>query len=127
MWGVTDAQLRAGYREHGDLGDALGPYLREPIDLGLFREALTPATLAALFDEIAAASGKSAGKRRLHLCERILGACTDPLEATYVIKIMTGDLRIGLREGLVHDAIAAAFDLPLARIAARGDDCRRRG
>ena len=115
-WGVTDTQLRAGYREHGDLGDALGPHVREPVDLGLFRESLTPASLAALFDDVAAASGKSAGKRRLHLCERILGACRDPLEATYVIKIMTGDLRIGLREGLVHDAIAAAFDVALARI-----------
>ncbi len=116
VWGVTDAQLRAGYREHGDLGDALGPHVRESADLGLFREPLTPASLAAIFDEIASASGKSAGKRRLHLCERILGACTDPLEATYVIKIMTGDLRIGLREGLVHDAISAAFDATLARI-----------
>ncbi len=116
VWGISDAQLRAGYREHGDLGDALGPLLREPADLGLFRESLTPASLAAVFDEIAAASGKSAGKRRRLLCERILGACTDPLEATYVIKIMTGDLRIGLREGLVLDAIAAAFDQTPARI-----------
>jgi DNA ligase 1 len=116
VWGVTDAQLRAGYREHGDLGDALGSHVREPVDLGLFRDSLTPATLATIFDEIAAASGKSAGKKRLHLCERILGACVDPLEATYVIKIMTGDLRIGLREGLVHDAIASAFGAPLARV-----------
>ncbi|HTZ53558.1 MAG TPA: ATP-dependent DNA ligase [Candidatus Acidoferrum sp.] len=116
VWGVTDAQLRAGYREYGDLGDALGPHVREPVDPGLFRESLTPASLAVIFDEIADTSGKSAGKRRLHLCERILRACRDPLEATYVIKIMTGDLRIGLREGLVHDAVAAAFDVPLARI-----------
>jgi DNA ligase 1 len=117
VWGVTDAQLRAGYREHGDLGDALGPLVREPVSLGLFRdERLTPASLAAIFEEIAAAAGRSAGKRRLGLCERILGACTDPLEATYVIKIMTGDLRIGLREGLVHDAVAAAFDQTPERI-----------
>lgn len=110
VWRVTDAQLRAGYREHGDLGDALGPLLREPANLGLFRdERLTPATLAATFEEIAAATGRSAGKRRLHLCERILGACTDPLEATYVVKIMTGDLRIGSREGLALDAVAEAF------------------
>jgi DNA ligase 1 len=115
-WGVTDAQLSAGYREHGDLGDALGPLLREPADLGLFRERLTPARLSTIFEEIAAASGSSAGKRRLHLCERILGACSDPLEATYTIKIMTGDLRIGLREGLVHDAIAAAFGVTLAHV-----------
>jgi DNA ligase-1 len=116
VWGVTDAQLRAGYREHGDLGDALGPLVREPVDLGLFREQLTPASLAAIFEEIAAAAGRSAGKRRLHLCERILGACTDPREATYVVKIMTGDLRIGLRAGLVDEAIAAAFDQTPERI-----------
>ncbi len=117
VWGVTGAQLRAGYREHGDLGDALGPLVREPANLGLFRDdGLTPVSLAAIFDEIAAASGRSAGKRRLHLCERILGACTEPLEATYVIKIMTGDLRIGLREGLVLDAVAAAFDQEPPRI-----------
>ena len=45
-----------------------------------------------------------------------MGACTEPLEATYVIKIMTGDLRIGLREGLVLDAVAAAFDQEPPRI-----------
>ncbi|HTW82907.1 MAG TPA: ATP-dependent DNA ligase [Candidatus Sulfotelmatobacter sp.] len=117
VWGVTAAQLRAGYREHGDLGDALGPLARESVDLALFHdERLTPSSLAAIFEEIAAASGRAAGKRRLHLCERILAACGDPLEATYVIKIMTGDLRIGLREGLVLDAIAAAFDETQERI-----------
>ncbi|MDP9253757.1 MAG: ATP-dependent DNA ligase [Verrucomicrobiota bacterium] len=35
------------------------------------------------------------------------------LEAQYVVKILTGDLRIGLGEGLVEEAIAAAFDAPL--------------
>lgn len=109
-WGFTAADLSAGYRATGDLGAALGPFVRPPVDLGLFRELLSPERLKALLDEIADASGKSAGRKRVLLCERILGACTDPLEATYVIKIMTGDLRIGLREGLVVDAIAAAFD-----------------
>jgi DNA ligase-1 len=117
VWGVTEAQLRAGYREHGDLGDALGPLVQEPTDLGLFRdERLTPVSLAAIFEEIAAASGRAAGKRRLHLCERILNACNDAIEATYVIKIMTGDLRIGLREGLVLDAVASAFEQTQERI-----------
>jgi DNA ligase-1 len=115
-WGVTDAQLSAGYREHGDLGETLGPLVREPAELALFRDRLTPASLAAIFEEIAAASGKSAGRRRALLCERILGACSDPLEATYTIKVMTGELRIGLKEGLVHDAIANAFDEPAAAV-----------
>ena len=109
VWGVTDAQLGSAYREHGDLGAALCAFVRPPADLGLFTETLTPASLHVLFEEVARASGKTAGKKRLVLCERILGSCRDPLEAKYVIKIMTGDLRIGLREGLVVEAVAAAF------------------
>ena len=108
-WGVDDAALGVAYRATGDLGAALGPFLRPSHDLGLFRETLTPARLYALLDEIADASGKNAQKRRRILCERIFSACTDPLEATYVVKIMTGELRIGLREGLVVDAVAQAF------------------
>ena len=34
-------------------------------------------------------------------------------EGQYLIKILTGDLRIGLREGLVEEAIAKAFGAPL--------------
>ena len=109
-WGVGEAALARAYREHGDLGAALGPFVRPPMSLALFSETLTPALLFAILEEIAAASGKAAGKKREALCRRILSACTDAVEATYVVKIMTGDLRIGLREGLIIDAIAAAFD-----------------
>lgn len=109
-WDIREGQLASGYREHGDLGAALGPLVRPPMHLALFTETLTPALLYAIFEEIAAASGKAAGRKREALCARILQACSDPVEATYVIKIMTGDLRIGLREGLIVDAIATAFE-----------------
>ncbi len=108
-WGVDDAALGVAYRATGDLGAALGPFVRPAHDLGLFREELTPARLYTLLLEIADAAGKNAQKRRRILCERIFSACSDQLEATYVIKIMTGELRIGLREGLVVDAVAQAF------------------
>ena len=117
-WGVDADALRAAYRETGDLGASLGPFVRPALDLGLFRETLTPARLGELLEAIAAASGKNAQKRRQVLCEQILAACTDPLEATYVIKIVAGELRIGLREGLIADAVAEAF-------AARATDVRR--
>jgi DNA ligase-1 len=108
-WGVDPDALRAAYRETGDLGASLGPFVRPSLDLGLFRETLTPARLSALLEQIAAASGKSAQKRRQVVCEQILAACSEPLEATYVIKIVAGELRIGLREGLIADAVAEAF------------------
>jgi DNA ligase-1 len=111
VWGFTDADLGSGYRATGDLGAALGPLVRPPRAATLFGDdRLTPATLDVLFGEIAAASGKRSGARREAVLERILRACDEPLVATYVIKIVTGDLRVGLREGLVIDAIARAFD-----------------
>lgn len=108
-WDVPEDELASSYGEHRDLGAALGPFVRPSFDLGLASEMLTPSALYAIFEEIAAAKGKSAGRKREALCERILRACSESLEATYVVKILTGDLRIGLREGLILEAIAAAF------------------
>jgi DNA ligase-1 len=109
-WGVDGTLVSIAYRETGDLGEALARVAREPTALGLFAETLTPATFAGMLDDLASASGKAAGKRREGVCERAFRACRRPREVAYVVKILTGDLRIGLREGLVLDAIALAFD-----------------
>ncbi|MFY9663216.1 MAG: ATP-dependent DNA ligase [Candidatus Cybelea sp.] len=109
VWGFDDAALGRSYRATGDLGTALGPLVAPVHDAMLFRDRLTPASLDVFFGEIAAASGKRAGRRREAVLERVLRACEDPLVATYVVKIVTGDLRVGLREGLVLEAIASAF------------------
>ncbi|MBV9718864.1 MAG: ATP-dependent DNA ligase [Candidatus Eremiobacteraeota bacterium] len=111
VWEFDDATLGENYRATGDLGAALAPLVRAPADAMLFRDRLTPASLDALFGEIASASGKRANRRREALLERIFRACDDPVVATYVVKIITGDLRVGSREGLVLDAIARAFEV----------------
>jgi DNA ligase 1 len=116
IWRFDDAELAAAYRTTGDFGAALGPLVRPPHDAMLFRDRLTPATLDVFFGEIAAAAGKGASRRREAVLERILRACENPLVATYGVKIVTGDLRVGLRGGLVLDAIAAPFDADAAAV-----------
>ncbi|HEX4012711.1 MAG TPA: ATP-dependent DNA ligase [Candidatus Cybelea sp.] len=116
IWRFDDAALRAAYRETGDLGDALGKLVRDPGDAMLFGDRLTPALLDTLFAEMADASGKRSGRRRAAVLERILRACDDPPIATYVVKIITGDLRVGLREGLVLEAIGEAFGAPAEEV-----------
>jgi len=98
--GRTESELAAAYREHGDLGAVAGAVLPERT-----RGDQQPSGIQKQFREIAAARGPTAKGAIVH---QLLSTIA-PLEAKYVIKIMTGDLRIGLKESLVEEAIAKAF------------------
>jgi DNA ligase-1 len=101
--GKGDVALTAAYRRHGDLGAAAQEVLQATAPA---ESSLTVPELAASFDELARTSGAA---YKLSLLEKLLRRAT-ALEAKYVIKIISGDLRIGLRESLVEEAIAKAFD-----------------
>jgi DNA ligase 1 len=105
--GMDEAALTAVYRERGDLGAVAGAVLPKQAAQGL-----NVLEVGNIFREIAAARG-SAAKTEL---VRDLLAHSTPLEAKYVIKIMTGDLRIGLKESLVEEAIAKAYGGTLAEV-----------
>jgi len=62
--------------------------------------------IAGFFDVLAATPGPAQKLTLLQDCLRDLA----PVEAKYLIKILTGDLRIGLRDGLVEEAIALACE-----------------
>jgi len=112
--GKSEKELTAAYREYGDLGAVAAAVLpsgsvnlREET-----RDDLPLTSVQKAFREIAAARGPAAkGALVRQLLSRIA-----PLEAKYIVKIMTGDLRIGLKESLVEEAIARAFDAPLKEV-----------
>src|SRR5258708_5352324 len=119
LWGIvahlsgrTDKELTAAYRKLGDLGAVAGAVLRDDSDPGSGGPALSevewgphpPSKVQEVFREVSAARGPAAKGA-------IVGALLNeisPTEAKYIIKIMTGDLRIGLKESLVEEAIARA-------------------
>ncbi len=124
--GRSEAELTAAYREHGDLGDVAEAVLPPSsvtahVGTGALARpgrakpgsaALSLSEVAAKFREIAAARGAAA---KAALTRELLSQAT-PLEAKYIIKIMTGDLRIGLKESLVEEAIAKAFGGTLGEV-----------
>jgi DNA ligase 1 len=105
--GKSEPQLSAIYHTRGDAGavaaDALPAKAESLISLSDVRRAFT---------EIAAARGPSP---KAALLRQLLTRAT-PLEAKYIVKIISGDLRIGLKESLVEEAIAKAFDAPLDQV-----------
>ncbi len=106
------AALTRAYDRHSDLGRAVGEVLAEAGHRPHPAAIPRPAEVAAAFAEIESTSGPAAKTERL----RDLLARCDPLTATYVVKVLTGELRIGLRDGLVEAAIAAAFGRSLEAV-----------
>jgi DNA ligase 1 len=105
--GRDEAELAAAYRKHGDLGAVAGEVLPERSGQGL-----GVLEVAGSFRQIAAVRGPAA---KTELVRDLLLRAT-PLEAKYIVKIMTGDLRIGLKESLVEDAIARAYGATLPEV-----------
>jgi len=98
--GKSEAALTAAYRKHGDLGAVAGEVLAESSGQGL-----NVLEVARNFRQIAEARGLAAKTTLVH----DLLARSTPLEAKYIVKVITGDLRIGLKESLVEEAIAKAY------------------
>ena len=106
---VPRAALGEAYDRSSDLGIAVADVLRAAGHAPPPETSPTLPEVAAAFAEIEQASGPA----RKSAILRALLERADPLTAKYIVKVLGGDLRIGLREGLVEAAIARAFDRPL--------------
>lgn len=105
----AEEELRTLAVRLGDMGDVVAELLaRRPAP----EPNWTLPQLQALFDELAATSGSKAKTKRLIAA---LAEWTPP-EARYASKLLLGELRIGLREGLVEDALARLYRCPLDEV-----------
>jgi DNA ligase 1 len=107
--GKSEAELTEIYRRHGDAGSVAAEALAATAKS---HSGLSLTEVQQAFFEIASARGPSLKAARLgRLVERAA-----PLEAKYIVKIISGDLRVGLKESLVEEAIARAFEVPLDQV-----------
>jgi DNA ligase-1 len=110
--GSPAGALGAAYDHSSDLGQAVADVLATrpgAVDL-----SLSP-SLAEVADAFAAMEASSGPAAKAAVFAALLERC-DSLSAKYVVKILTGELRIGLREGLLEAAIAEAFGRPQAAV-----------
>ena len=102
------------YRETGDMGSTVAAmlenagYLPEPPPLSLVE-------IHQRLAEVIAASGKDSRSGKRILLEKLWRRLS-PIEIKFLIRLFTGDLRVGLKEGLVEAALAGAFEAPLAQV-----------
>lgn len=104
-----DSDVAKAYDRHGDFGGALADLMEAGPQRSLFHAPLTLTTVASTFAQAARCSGSGATRAREALFAGLLADAT-PLEAKYLVKLVTGELRMGFKEALVVDALAVAFD-----------------
>jgi DNA ligase-1 len=104
--------LRPRYVRLGDSGEVAYEAILE-IKGDQLIPAITLAETESLIERLSEMKGT---KNKKALLTGVLADAT-ALEAKYLVKLLVGDLRIGLKEGLVEDAIARAFGQPLASVA----------
>ena len=115
--GHHEGDFRAAYRRFGDSGDTAEALLAAPKKSAPSPSPSAPAPLplSDLESLLARLAATAAPAEKLALLTTTLRRLT-PLAAKYLIKIITGDLRIGLREGLVEEAVAAASTRPVEAV-----------
>ncbi|HVS49670.1 MAG TPA: ATP-dependent DNA ligase [Candidatus Dormibacteraeota bacterium] len=100
-------ELSSIFRKHSDLGDWAG----EALEGRTQPEAISLREIEETLEAIRTARGAAKAKPLEQLLRRL-----DPEAARFFVKIISGELRIGLSEGLVEAAIAQAFDVPITQV-----------
>jgi DNA ligase-1 len=108
LTGRGSDDLSAVYRKHGDLGAMAD----EVLPSRATNEKLSLGEVTRAFEELAASRGPS---QKLAVLGELLRKA-EAVVAKYIVKILTGELRIGLKENLVEEAIARAFDQPVEQV-----------
>jgi ATP-dependent DNA ligase len=109
--GFSPEDLYPRYVRLGDPGDLAAEIIKEA------KRSVQPTISLAETESLIARLSETRGIRnKTALLSAVLYRATS-LEAKYLVKLLAGDLRIGLREGLVEDAIARVFGQSLEDVA----------
>jgi DNA ligase-1 len=104
--GVETSEVVARLREAGDLGQATEQLLAEAA--GDREPRLQVAEVVDTLHQIAGAEGPGSQGRKLDLLAGLLGLAT-PLEARYLLRLVTGSLRLGIGTPTILDALAQVY------------------
>jgi len=108
--GYSSSEIDKLMKQIGDLGEVARNLLEKKKQVTLFAE---PLTVKKVFENVKALpeiTGEGSVDRKIAAIAELLTSST-PLEAKYVTRTVLGDLRVGVAEGRLRDAIASAFNV----------------
>jgi len=108
--GNSEKEIVDKFKKTGDLGLTVEFFIEKKKQRTLGEEELTVRKVFDNFRKIAEQEGSGSQDRKLNLLAELL-ASAKAKEARYVARTVLEQLRVGVAEGIVRDAVAKAFDL----------------
>ena len=108
--GVTVDKVEDAVRDEGDIGAAAEKLYAKKSQMTFFSQPLTVNFVYTQLRKLATISGsRSTAKKISNILELLSSASA--LEAKYICRTILEELRIGVGEGIIRDAISQAFDV----------------
>jgi DNA ligase-1 len=106
--GLPLSTIEEMYVKSGDIGDTAEQALAKRVQTVFFKESLTVDRVYSTLERIASLKGEGSQDAKIrYICNLLNDA--DPIEGKYILKIITGKLRLGIADYTILDALALAF------------------
>ena len=106
--GIPIKKIEEEYRKEGDLGQAASTILEQKTQTTFLIENITVERVYETLFKIANLGGSRSQDMKMKYISSLLNDAS-PLEASYILKILLGTLRLGVAENTVMDSLAIAF------------------
>ncbi len=106
--GIEAKKIEEMFKEEGDLGLVAEKCVEKRKQATLFKKKLTVEKVFTNLQKIAFETGTGSQERKLKLIAELL-VSAQPKEARYVVRTVLEELRVGVAEGIIRDAIVKAF------------------
>ncbi len=106
--GRRESEIEESLQKTGDIGETAQKMITAKKQLTFFQQPLTVQRVYETLDKMAKASGAGAVDAKMALLAGLLSDAT-PKEAKYIMRTVTGNLRLGIADMTVLDALAIAY------------------
>ncbi|MEM2947072.1 MAG: ATP-dependent DNA ligase [Candidatus Bathyarchaeia archaeon] len=106
--GRRESEIEEDVKKSGDIGETAQKFIIQKKQLTFFQKPLTVQRVYETLDRMARASGSGAVDAKITLLAGLLVDAT-PKEAKYIMRTVTGNLRLGIADMTVLDALAIAY------------------
>jgi len=101
-------RIEEDYKKTKDMGKTVERFLEKKTQVALFRKPLTVEDVYESLERMAKTTGGGSIDQKLHLLSGLLADAT-PREAKYPVRTVMGNLRLGIGDMSVLDALAIAY------------------